>query len=301
MKTFITKLLLILLALACFSLSPAQTQPASTSKEVSRVLSDIELKNKYQNCPSGYYNGPRPGKTHFIKETWLWAVTPEFAQRFCMPPEFVSMELKGAEAVAYKLFKPQGEESCGEQGDPTVCNTRTEHRFEIYYRHGIIPKELQTPYYNPPYLPSAIAIGSKRKELEFSVKNRQTKPKYGSFDPFFREQFGLQSAKNGRVAWPLATLASWIYYEEIFEDIDYLAVEGETGFSRVAAWVELRARRIVITARKPGTTHELLEMPLSDFALVIELPQSMADRVIANDRRSSAHPRSAKPDTQHNH
>jgi len=149
MKTFITKSLLILQTLGCLALSAVQAQPKS-STAVSGVLSDIELKAKYQNCPSGYYNGPRPGKTRFIKDSWLWAVTPEFAQRFCMPSEFVSTELKGAEAIAYKLLKPQDEERCGEQGDSKVCYTRAEHRFEIYYRNGTIPKELPASYFYGP-------------------------------------------------------------------------------------------------------------------------------------------------------
>ncbi|WP_411885839.1 hypothetical protein [Polaromonas sp. YR568] len=295
MKTSTPKLILALMGLCWLAgTCTAQAQPAPPSAAVSGALSEAEIKARYQNCSNGHYNGPQPGKTHYIKESWVWAVTPEFATKFCMPPEYVSTELKGAEAVAYKLLKPQDEENCGEQGNPKICETRTEHRFEIYYRNGMIPKELELSYYHLPYLPSAIFISSTRKDLEHSIKARQAKPKYGALDPFFRDQFGLQSIKGDKITWPLATLIPWIYGEELFQGIDYLALEGDPGFSRTVSWAGSGTRKMAITVRKPGTTHEPLGMLLSDFALTIELPQSMADRIVANDRGPGSHPKGFK-------
>lgn len=76
-----------------------------------RTLSEAEVKAKYQNCPNGYYSGPRPGKARYTNDNFIWAVTPEFAGKFCMPPEFVSSELKGAEAVAFRIVEDSDEEN----------------------------------------------------------------------------------------------------------------------------------------------------------------------------------------------
>ncbi len=266
---------------ACFQ-AHAQLSPPSNQ------LSDAEVKAKYQNCPNGYYSGPRPGKARYTKDKWVWAVTPEFAKNFCMPPEFVSTELKGAEAVAYKLMEDQDEEICGWGGNAEVCGKRTEHLLEIYYSNGAIPKERQASYFRPAHLASTMLITQSEKGFQAKLKSVKTKPRLGAIGPFFSQQFGLESVADGKIVWPLGTLYPSNYYEDVFEGIDYLALEGASGFSRNENWIKLGTKKFAIVVRKDSggdvskpRTHM---MPLADFALVIELPQSMADRIIANDQ-----------------
>lgn len=254
----------------------------------SNQLSDAEVKAKYQNCPNGYYSGPRPGKARYTKDKWVWAVTPEFAKNFCMPPEFVSTELKGAEAVAYKLMEDQDEEICGWGGNAEVCGKRTEHRFEVYYRNGAIPKERDVPYFHAANLPSKMLLSVTEHQRMAKIKSLREKPRVGALGPFYSQQFGLQSVVGSKIAWPLGTLGPEIYYEEVFQGIDYLTLEGASGFSRNENWIKLGTKKFAIVVRKDSggdvskpRTHM---MPLADFALVIELPQSMADRIIANDQ-----------------
>ncbi len=264
----------------------ARAQPVSSAPV--GQLSDAEVRAKYQDCPNGYYSGPRPGKTHYTKDKWVWVVTPEFARNFCMPPEFVSTELKGAEAVAYKLVEDQDEERCGWGGNAEVCGRRTEHRFEIYYRNGTIPKQREVPYFHAANLPSKMLITESEKGFQAKLKSVKTKPRVGALGPFYSQQFGLQSIADGKIAWPLGTLGPEIYYEDIYEGIDYLALEGASGFSRLEGWIKSGAKKFVITVRKDSggdySKRRSYEMPLSDFALVIDLPQSMVDRIIANDQ-----------------
>jgi hypothetical protein len=271
--------LLTLLSCAVL-LCPVRAQDASAPKQ----LSDAEVKAKYQNCPNGYYSGPRPGKTYYTKDKWVWAVTPEFAKNFCMPPEFVSAELKGAEAVAYKLVEDQDEERCGWGGNAEVCGKRTEHRFEIYYRNGTIPKELQVPYFHAAHLPSTMLITESEKGFSAKLKSVKTKPRVGALGPFETTQFGLEALGNGKVAWPLGSVFAEIYYEDIFEGIDYLAVEGASGFSRQEGWIKSGSRKFAITVEKLNESRRSSQIPLNEFALIIELPQAMSDRIIANDQ-----------------
>lgn len=253
------------------------------------LLSDTQVKEKYQNCPNGFYSGPRPGKARYTKDPWIWAVTPEFARDFCMPPEFVSNELRGVHAIAYKLVEDQDEETCGWGGNAQICKKRTDHRFEIYYTNKAIPKEREVPYSHYAHLASKMLITQSSKAFDAKLKSVRTKPRLGAISPFYSQQFGLQSVKEGKIAWPLGTLAPLIYYEDIFEGIDYLALEGGSGFSRLEGWMKSEARKMVISVRKDGGGNDIQaprshKMPLSDFALVIELPQFMAEHIIAQDQ-----------------
>lgn len=53
-------------------------------------------------CPDGQYAGKQSGRLPHFKEDYVWAVTREFAERFCMPAETIVEDLKGAEAIAYR-------------------------------------------------------------------------------------------------------------------------------------------------------------------------------------------------------
>ncbi|MBX9868509.1 MAG: hypothetical protein K2X63_01810 [Burkholderiaceae bacterium] len=58
-----------------------------------------------QNCSEGSYSGPRLGRVRYTKDTFIWVTTPEFAKKFYMPEEFISSELKEAEAVVFKIIE----------------------------------------------------------------------------------------------------------------------------------------------------------------------------------------------------
>lgn len=58
-----------------------------------------------QNYSEGTYSGPRPGRVRYTKDTFIWVTTPEFAKKFYMPEEFIRSELKGVEAVVFKIIE----------------------------------------------------------------------------------------------------------------------------------------------------------------------------------------------------
>ena len=115
----------------------------------------------------------------------------------------------------------------------------------------------------------------------------KTKPRVGALGPFYSQQFGLQAIAKEKIAWPLGTLGPEIYYEDIFEGIDYLALEGASGFSRLDGWIKTGATKFSISVRKNSGDNDwrrAYDIPLSDFAIVIELPASMAAQIIATDQ-----------------
>ncbi|WP_090139668.1 hypothetical protein [Limnohabitans sp. DM1] len=287
-------LLSLTVALSCLNAVHAQSTAnaqavASTAASAASapVLTQAQVKTQYENCPSGHYTGPRPGKARYTKDPWLWVVTPEFARKFCMPQEFVSSELQGAEAIAYKMVQNQDEEVCGWGDNPDVCRRASEHRFEIYYKNGTIPKERDVPYFHAARTPSTKLLASSDAQWQFMMKSLKKKPRIGALGVFESQQFGLQSVKGGKIAWPLGTLAQEVYYEEAFEGIDYLAVEGASGFSRLEGWRKSGAKQMVITVRNPAAKDERRrswEMPLSEFPLVITIPPRLSERLIQNDQ-----------------
>ena len=235
---------LLLWVSAIAAQTPAVPGPAATQ------LTEQEVQARYQNCPRGNYAGPRPGKSRFTKDPWVWAVTPRFAAEFCMPPEYISTELKGAEAVAYRMVQEQDEIVCGWGGNAEVCNPGTEHRFEIYYKTGAIPKERDTPYYSPGKVPSAMLITSSPSEFDNALRRGRELRRPGAASAHANGQFGLMSVRGNAFAWPLGSMYPALYFQEAFMGLDVIALEGASGFSKNQNWIKHGSRELVITVRK---------------------------------------------------
>jgi hypothetical protein len=247
-------------------------------------LDQGEIRAKYQNCPDGYYTGPRPGKGVYTKDHFLWVVTPEFAQRYCMPPEFVSNELKGAEAVAFTISENRDEERCGFNGVEEKCGFAKSLRFELYFKSGTpLPMKVDTTLALVPRAPSAFMIAMSEKEYQSIRRNRivRAAPPVA----FEGSQIGISGIKGGKIVWPITTLYEQTYFARVFEGIDYLAVEGSTGrFTNPRMEVQ-DIRKFVITVRKLGDrTPSNDGRQLSDFAYLVELPESFSDKIRAIDK-----------------
>lgn len=87
---------------------------------------DIGL-GKYARAP--YSCGP-----HY-RNAALWIYTEAFAKRFGMPREWISQELKGTEAVAFRAV-PLGLRSCNWGGNPDACIDENEYVFTLYLQAG---------------------------------------------------------------------------------------------------------------------------------------------------------------------
>lgn len=95
-------------------------------------------------CPDGQYWGRQSGREPHRKEEYVWAVTREFAERFCMPAEYIVDDLKGAEAVAYR-HRPRPTKGCYvRDGQEVACETYYTHWLEIY-----VKPSANIPKYNP--------------------------------------------------------------------------------------------------------------------------------------------------------
>ena len=255
-------------------------------------LTNTEIKEKYQNCSDGYYSGPRPGKTHYTKDEYLWVVSPEFASKYCMPPEFVDKNLKGAEAVAFHLLQ-EGSEQCGFGGNKENCSRRIAPGFEIYYKKELkLPAISDTKYsagalYMFPLskhlLSNNLPYNATRKDIGSSWRNERP----GFQDKFKPSSFGLVGVKGDRVVWPVTALREFMYIEDLLPGYNFISLEGNIGGFTNPRMEKLDARKFVLVLRKPeapGSDGRLL----SEFAHVIELPEWFTEKVRDADKLGSA-------------
>lgn len=277
--------ILTLAGLCCLAACPARAQLVPTQQQAPKLLNDIEVRAKYQNCEGGWYSGPRPGKARYAKDAFLWVVTPDFARRFCMPPEFVSVDLKGAEAVAFRIVKKFDEESCGFGGKAEVCSVPVALRFEVYIKSDVkLPRKSNSTYFQVTNTPSGMLISSSKSETDARKKYHREHPQPALQLPF--DSIGLEGVKDGNVVWPIVELYTQTHFGGIFEGIDYYAFEGSTGFFENPGIKQNNVTRFFITFARPerDKTKPRTGQSLSDYAHHIELPEAFTNPIAEADR-----------------
>ncbi|WP_434032790.1 hypothetical protein [Cupriavidus sp. a3] len=270
-----------------FAVTAISTSVAAqdAGKEPFQRLNEAEIKAKYQHCPDGYYTGPRPGKGVYTKDHFLWVVTPEFAERYCIPQEFVSKDLKGAEAVAFTVSENRDEERCSYNGVEERCGFPKSLRFELYFKSGTpLPMAIDTSIAMVPSLPSAYMIARSSKRLSEALRKDAPKPKREiPVKAFELSQIGISGIKDGKIVWPITTLHEQTYFVRVFEGIDYLAVEGSTGMFTNPRREAQDVRKFVISFDKLGDRSRTNNgRQLSEFAYLVELPESFSDKIRAS-------------------
>jgi hypothetical protein len=258
--------------------APAVDEPA---------LANAEIKTRYQNCELGYYHGAQPGKVRYVKDRYIWAVTPEFAKKFCMPQAFVSEELKGAEAVAFKLVPGGFGENCGFGGKAEVCSQGMDLRFEIYISREVkLPVKNEVDFTAPRHWYSSYSLIGHSKRLE-EISNERAKSgqrAQRSLDRYETNAFGLAGIQGNKVVWPITTLYLDEYRGKLYDgSIDYIAVQGQTGNFRNRRMLKEGIQDFVIQMDQPNDKRQIKDVPLREFAHVIHLPRAFSAQVQAMD------------------
>lgn len=251
-----------------------------------RMLSDNEVKATYRTCPGGWYGGPQPGKARYVKDPWLWVVTPEFAKRFCMPAQLVSSELKGAEAIAFRLLRKSDDENCGFGGNPNACSAETVLRFDIYIKSEVrLPRTHQERYFQSSLLPSAGLISGTPVEIKALGEQTKREPVLALKPHFEGQQIGLQGIKDGIIAWPIVSLYQQTHFGGVFDSIDYYAFEGLTGFFENPGIKQNNVTQFAVVFKRldRDKSKKMTGQPLTDMAHVIEMPKAFTDKIAEAD------------------
>lgn len=263
-----------------------------------------EKEKQWQSCEAAHYNGPREGRRQYTLDNYIWVVTPDFAKRYCMPEHMVSSELKGAEAIAFRMVDGADMDRCrvDDQGKHH-CSKQSRARFEIY-----LPQNLNLPAANP-----SVRFYENRRDtsawnlsdhtpISQSKSNLYHKGLYtpppGTV-PRFRNifahpdpghNFGLVffHRTSEKVKWPTAPLWEVGFRESATPGMDMLILENNLGFNYGAELMHYKANKIepgdtagryAIVMDKRNEQRKDSDRIPADYVHVIYLPHSFAMQV----------------------
>jgi hypothetical protein len=252
------------------------------------MLSDAQVKAQYHTCPLGHYQGYRPGRERYVKDRYLWAVSPAFARQFCMPPELVSTELQGAEAVAFRMVPGGFGENCGFDGQSEHCGQGTDLRFEIYIRREVkLPVKNEVEFTAPSRShrqDSYSLIGHSAETQKMGRERFQKNPAAWTLDRYEPNAFGLLGVQGDKVTWPIVTLYLDEFRGQLYDgSLDFIAMQGSSGHFRNERMLTQGIDEFVMVMRALGDRKSSDQRPLSEFAHVIRLPKAFSAQVLALD------------------
>jgi len=264
--------------------------PSTTAATTATTATSADPEAQYKSCPEGYYSGPRPGRVRYTKDDYIWAVTPEFAAAYCMPPEYVDKTLKGAEAIAYKPVYG-GYESCGFGGNKEDCGRRVAHGFEIYFKSSQKIESHSTTKYNFRafyMLPTSAHLIGPHVVQTPSQRQAWDAERPGSQARFKVNGWGLIGVKGPKPVWPIAAFGEIQYIEDIMPGYNYLSLEGSMGYFSNPRGEKRSPSNFVLVLDRKGDKRDDEEKDLTtDYAHVIYLPEPFLNKVRQVDKQGA--------------
>lgn len=240
-----------------------------------------------EKCTSGIYKGLQADKTYFTKDPWLWVVTPEFANRFCMPHEFVSNELKGAEAVAFRILDKSDTENCQLKDKKILCFSAKDFRFEIYQKSNAkLPKLHNNDYFQKSSLPSAKLLNASSKEWYFLSKIANQRNEKALSPHFEMKQVGLYATAEEWTIGQSVFLEETTFVASAFDGLDFYAFEASSGFFSKPEVLQNKSKRFSILYKplSKDAVKSRNNQTVASMGYSLVLPQVFTDQVAAVDR-----------------
>lgn len=293
-----------LLRIACALAFAAISSPPAFGQERQ------DLEKEWQSCEGGYYTGPREGRRSYVMDKYLWVVTPAFAKRFCMPDSMISHELKGAEAIAFRMVDGADNDKCSvDDGGKAHCTANKTARFEIY-----LPQSLNLPatspevdfYYGqytdsdrlldsqtPPHgVGERLTRSERYKRGEYRLPDSRL-PRFGNLASTRDRghRFGFIYAHEGKIRWPVAPLLEAGFRGNLLEGMDLVILEQQIGIffgfemdhyyaSKVQQGTPLGQYLIVMDKRYDSRDDPEKNLD-TDYAHVVYLPRQFGQTVRA--------------------
>lgn len=261
---------------------------ASKNSSAFNPKSEVYVSQTSSNkCSSGIYKGPHLDKTYFTKDPWLWVVTPEFGNRFCMPSHFISTELKGAEAIAFRLIDKPVVETCQLKMGKTSCYGAKSFRFEIYLKSDSkLPKLHTNEYFQKRNVSSALLLNASSQEWRF-LSEKANRSKELALSPHFEmTQVGLFATADEWIVGPNMVLEETTFLESAFNGLDFYAFEGSSGFFLKPEVQQNTTNRFSILF-KPlanSSTKPLTNQSTTSMSYSIQMPRAFTDQMAEVDR-----------------
>ncbi len=271
-----------------------------------------EKEKQWQSCEAAHYTGPREGRRNYTLDNYLWVVSPEFAKRYCMPESMVSSELKGAEAIAFRMVDGADMDRCGvdDQGQHH-CTRQSMGRFEIY-----LPQTLKLPA----SYPDVRFYDSRRNTSEWLFSGNQervsrsqryikgqytpppgTVPRFANMfgHPDRGYVFGLWFMPQGALPWPTGSLFEVGFRQSVVPGMDMVILENTLGTrfgfelnhykANMIEPGELTGRYVIVMHKRDIATVNKDDKRIpKDFEHVIYLPHAFAMQVRDSAMKSGA-------------
>jgi hypothetical protein len=152
----------------------------------------------------------------------VYVYTAEFAKRFQMPEEWVSNELKGVDAVAFRVVPSY--KWCGWGGDPKACSEQVSCEMDLYFDHKRNPlpwDERRPERYSGHYKTSVNFLSDGKPSLYYE----RLKTPARKDDHIFAKSSPFVDPKTGKGLWWQGQLMSLTSYDrEIFSGVSLLTM-----------------------------------------------------------------------------
>jgi len=144
-------------------------------------------------CTDGRYEGADGVRKRWVHDEYVWAVTRDFARRFCMPEAFIDEELQGAEAVAFRI-KSGTRRMCEIRDGQETCSTPVAYRgalrFEVYLK-----REAKVP--------------AARPDVEFAIRFDEHQHSGHMFSSNRQRSINLERERLGAAEPPPGYVSHW--------------------------------------------------------------------------------------------
>lgn len=246
-----------------------------------------------ESCAEGWYTGPRAGRKNYSHDKYIWVVTEDFAKRFCMPPEFVDKDLKGAEAIAFRMST--GDNLCAVIEGQEQCTGDNELRFDIFLRSDLnLPAaHSEVKFYDGRHDDAGwhIAVDEGLPTRGARYRNGQYRLPPGTI-PHFKNPYAhpdpgvlleLVGTLGGKAKW-LTGLDERRYEADWTRGLDLLVVQGDPLVGSLFTREEAKRadRYAILFHRDQYDNKRLLEMRVpEEFAHTIWLPDKFFQQVRA--------------------
>lgn len=172
----------------------------------------------------------------------VYVYTPEFAKRFQMPEEWISTELKGVDAVAFRVVPSYP--SCGWGGDPKACNANEVRcEMDLYFDHKTNPLPWDERY--PEVRASRITTSAvfipaparesrspQRPDDRFEAKNQPFVDPNTGKGMWWEGGYWERNGGSGGIFMSMKS-----YDREIFRGVAFLTMSGGCGEPATAIWL----------------------------------------------------------------
>lgn len=199
-------------------------------------------KPTWDRCPAGPYNGPSSGLISHTADPYVWFVSKEFAQRFCMPQAMIDEQLKGALAIAARIEPNPNSMSCrrGRDGGST-CTTPDHLVLDVYVdnKTANIPKADPSVEFYVRRVESSTHVFSvggaraeRRRKGEITEAPGERPPfsLYGGPEVYDRRtRFLLLGVRQGWAS-QLGNFVESYYRKNWVEGIDVIRLQGALGY-----------------------------------------------------------------------